>query len=197
MTTTRQLSSNYDALNANERAALCVRALYRGDDVEFRRICDSAPTEWRNRSEHSDALNAISILLLYHQVEQLGCALGVWFSIAQSGLHILRGEDNCSSTKMNDFDFLGKVAAYRYVLNREAWSKLTEEIGIDASSPGDDFLQVLTNICDEIIPRMAPSRDELAAAFEKHGTSDAEPLTVDNVLADWRKTYSLLCTGES
>ncbi len=196
MTTTRQLSRNYDALTASERAALCIRALARQDDAEFQRLCDTAQREYWSAPDHSSIVKAISVMSCLYHIEQLGLALGYWFAVGESALDII-DEKNDGSSGGVGHDLMGNVSAYLYVVNREAWTRFCEDIGIDATDlPADGLFQLLLNLCDENMPRMAPSRAELAAALKNYGNAEASPVTVDDVLAGWRDIFADL-TGDT
>jgi len=89
MTTIKQLSKSYDVLTANERAALCIRALARNDNEEFQRLCDAARRIYWKGPDHGPIVKAISVLSISYLSEQLGNALLYWFSVGQTVLDTL------------------------------------------------------------------------------------------------------------
>ena len=122
MASTSSLSRQYGSLTASERAALSIRAIARDDDAEFQRLCDSAPHNYRSNPNHSRDIHAISLLSLTYSCEQLHDALTYWFCVGQIALGIVRNGNTHLTSADLDYEFIGSVAAYMYVVRHEAWS---------------------------------------------------------------------------
>lgn len=195
MASTSSLSRQYGSLTASERAALSIRAIARDDDAEFQRLCDSAPHNYRSNPNHSRDIHAISLLSLTYSCEQLHDALTYWFCVGQIALGIVRNGNTHLTSADLDYEFIGSVAAYMYVVRHEAWSQFCDEIGIDFDDLADTTLLWMLTVCDANLPRLTPSRMELQKMAADRGFADASPVKVEDVLDDWRAFFSKFPKG--
>jgi len=212
------LSRNYHSLDAGERAALCIRASARKDSVEFQRLCSTAERQNWSIPEHTPMVKAMAFLATCFQAEQLGYASTYWFTVAQSTPRM--GEDaidhpedapdeNDSSKagtgergpKGLEPEFTASMAAFYYCLNRDAWAQFCEELGIEPSDLGTRS-ELMLDVCDELLPDIVPSRQELAAMVSARRPTDAPPFgeedlrKVEDVLEDWRGFYNGITATE-
>jgi hypothetical protein len=182
------LTKLYSQLLRHERLPLMLAAQARGDQREQQRLAASAPLRVWRVPDYVIGDLAANVLALVYVGEQLDCAANYWHALWR-----LEDPDDPDSAAWR---LAADVSAYVFARNAEAWRSFWQELHIDADALTDaNHHGWLLRYCEERMPGVAPTREELAARLRPHGADDPQPVTTDDLLASWRRLFDS-CAGQ-
>jgi hypothetical protein len=174
---TNRLAKMYHLLTPQERLPLVLAAQKRGDEIEQQRLTISAPLG-RFDPDYVQRELMLQPLALAYIKEQLQHLTD----------HTLAGVFARRKDESQDWLCVEPLSAYLFCCNVQAWRRFCQEQNVDpeqliaANYPGG-----MLPSATEQMPRIAPSRDELAATLKARGWADPVPVTVDDLVERWRR----------
>ena len=192
MRSTKSLDGQYQYLTAEERFPLIAAAAARGDELDRRRLADSAPTRaWALPDYHGISM-AVADLTRLFVMEQLGNVTR--FLFAHWWIAFFRPSEEEGEEVEEEFETHRRslrLAAYRYVTTDAAWRRFCEEKSVDPkvlTTPYLSYLEVVR--CDCLLHKAAPTVEEATELLRKQtGDPEAMVMTVDQLLVEWRRAY--------
>jgi hypothetical protein len=183
---TNTLAKQYGHLTPWERIPLMLAAEARVDELERRRLSDSAPIEAVKMPDYLMPLMALNTMSLMYITEQLDHLASYWHAVCQ----FLITEDK----KRLHWKTSADAFAYVFSLNAEAWKRFCGGLNIDAAFlTTSNSLGCMLAFAESCMPNVAPSRDELRTTLGEYGVEDPNPVTADDLLASWQRLFDA-CT---
>jgi hypothetical protein len=174
----RRLAGMYDRLSVWERIPLLLAADARADDVEYRRLFDSAPPQAHEFPDHLLVEQGLHVLTLIYVTEQLDAAASYFFAVFQM-----------PHDETDDWLFAASAAAYFFATNAAAWRTFCEELSLSpetlvAASYRGGFLKLI----EEGMIERAPTAEELRSLRLAAGRSDEPLVTTADLVESWKST---------
>jgi hypothetical protein len=186
--TSTGLTKLYAHLLPRERLPLILAAQARGDESEQQRLAASAPVRVWRLPDYAIGDLAANVLALVYVSEQLDYAANYW--------HALWRLEDADDADPATWRLAADVSAYVFARNAEAWRSFWQELHIDADAlSAANHHGWLLRYCEERMPGVAPTREELAARLRRHGADDPQPVTADDLRASWRQLFEA-CAGQ-
>ncbi len=175
----------YDRLTPAERLPLLLSAMARKDDTEFERLRTAAPMQPVQLCHHFAYTQTMAYLSTLFVLEQL--------SHAANYLHAVWRLEDPNDEHPEPWLLCAYSSAYCFTINADAWKRFCEEKRLQdwrqlvPGFPAD----LLLDLCQENMPKVAPSVEELTALAREQGVEDPRPATVETSLASWRNAFEV------
>lgn len=132
------------------------------------------------------ALNTLALMYITEQLDHLAT---YWYALWRL--------NDAEDKKPLDWKVCADTSSYVFACNSQAWKRFCAHLNIDATllTTGNYRGWILT-YAETHMPNAAPSRDDLRSTLRECGVEDPHPVTADDLLADWLKTFDV-CAGRS
>lgn len=186
---TNGLTKLYQHLLPRERLPLLLAAKARGDQQEQQRLATSAPMRVGRVPDYVPGEIAANVLALVYVTEQLDYAANYW--------HALWRHADPDDPGPASWQLAADLSAYIFARNAEAWRMFWQEMHIDADALTDaNHHGWLLRFCEQRMPTVAPTREDLIERMRRPGADDLQPITTDDLVASWRRLFES-CAGQS
>jgi hypothetical protein len=179
------VARHYGRLTPRERLPLIVAAAARGDEVDRRRLMDSAPRVTYRIPDHSPWWMAFRELVALHRVELLNLA-GLLVGCYQAASPGQRGDVEA----VERLRAITMFSAYLFNARVAGWRLFCDELHLPPDRFGDVMPgRELLDVANEIATEVALTSEEATEYVRgRHPDADRAP-TAEDVAAGWREAY--------
>jgi hypothetical protein len=186
---TTNLARHYGALTPWERLALLVAAAGRADEVEGRRLAESAPKVGFRVPNYRGLAEGLDNLVKHYLLRQLDVAAVYWRVLGAWNQEPLPGETQKGTKRPDRLWRAVQTVAFRFVVGADGWKLLCRRLRIDPDVVLRD-LPGYETVCqmEEVVRPIACTAEEALACLRQEAERDA---AAEGGSAQIRRDYRL------
>ena len=196
---TNGVANLYDRLDAKERTAACVAAMFRGDDLETQRLNATAPLKTERRLHHLDRVQAVWNIAATVRIEQLTTLANLWHAQARLAWAADTAETDGAADDPVPDDLAREVRLWRVFVDvatwklsqqRAAWSIVCERLAIPPEFL-DQFGDCITlRLTEARLADNTPSAETVRNGLAEFSCESVELATADSIAAGWLDLFA-------